>query len=201
MAALKQNKDAVSNFSAALTLLPGTVAFTVAFIAPAQAGRDKMWQTERSQVGLKRSLRNMLFSLSKSATSLAACLLCSGLLAQPANAPLLTVKQVMNSLITPTTATIWGAYQLETEAQWQEVENAALAVIGAGNLLAMGGAGEGEAALAAEADWQRFNAQMITAARQVLAAVAARDEEALFNAGNDALYPPCESCHQQYQNQ
>ena len=114
-------------------------------------------------------------------------------------APLLTVKQIMNALITPTTATIWGAYQLQTDAEWQEVENAALAVIAAGDLLTEGGAGEGESALAAEADWQRYNAQMIAAARQVLEAVAARDEEALFTAGNDALYPPCESCHQQYQ--
>ena len=39
------------------------------------------------------------------------------------------------------------------------------------------------------------------AARQVLVAAEKKDEEALFNAGNDALYPPCESCHQQYQNQ
>lgn len=143
----------------------------------------------------------MALSPPKLAGMVTACLLCSGLVAQPAAAPLLTVKQVMNGLITPTTATIWGAYQLETGAQWQEVENAALAVIGAGNLLALGGAGEGETAQAAEADWQRFNTQMIDAARQVLTAVAARDEEALFNAGNDALYPPCESCHQQYQNQ
>jgi len=40
---------------------------------------------------------------------------------------------------------------------------------------------------------------MMSAARAVIAAVAARDEEALFNAGNDQLYPPCESCHQRYQ--
>lgn len=114
-------------------------------------------------------------------------------------APLLTVKQLMDALITPTTATIWGAYQLQTDGEWQEVENAALAVIAAGDLLRAGGIGEGEAAMAAEADWQRYNGQMIGAARQVLEAVAARDEEALFAAGNDALYPPCESCHQQYQ--
>jgi hypothetical protein len=128
-------------------------------------------------------------------------LVCSSLVAQSVAAPLLTVKEIMNGLIAPTTATIWGAYQLETEAQWQEVENAALAVIGAGNLLALGGAGDGEVALAAEASWQQYNTQMIDAARQVLTAVAARDEEALFTAGNDALYPPCESCHQRYQEQ
>lgn len=114
-------------------------------------------------------------------------------------APLLTVKQLMDALIVPTTATIWGAYQLQSEGEWQEVENAALAVIAAGDLMRAGGAGEGEAAMAAEADWQRYNGEMIGAARQVLEAVAARDEEALFAAGNDALYPPCESCHQQYQ--
>lgn len=113
--------------------------------------------------------------------------------------PLLTVKQIMNAIITPPTATIWGAYQLQSDAQWQEVENAALTVIAAGNLLAMGGAGEGEQKTATEADWQTFNRQMISAARQVITAVQLRDEAALSNAGNDALYPPCESCHQVYQ--
>ncbi len=113
--------------------------------------------------------------------------------------PELTVKEIMNAIVTPTTSTIWGAYQLQSEEEWQEVENAALSVIGAANLLSAGGAGEGEVAMAAEPDWQSYNQQMLDAARQVLLAVAAKDEEALFNAGNDALYPPCESCHQQYQ--
>ncbi len=116
-----------------------------------------------------------------------------------AQQPLLTVKEIMNAIITPTTATIWGAYQLETDAQWQEVRNAALSVIAAGNLLQSGGAGAGEADRAGESDWQNYNQQMIDAARQVIAATQSKDEEALAAVGNDALYPPCESCHQQYQ--
>ncbi len=130
------------------------------------------------------------------------------LLAQPArlqdrdiSLPLLTVKEVMDAIIIPMSAIIWGAYELETDDEWQEVSNAALAVIAAGNLLVRGGAGEGEEVTAVEPDWQSYNNQMINAARQVLAAVENKDEEALFNAGNDALYPPCESCHLQYQNQ
>jgi hypothetical protein len=130
------------------------------------------------------------------------------LLAQPsrsqdrdANLSLLTNKEIMNAIITPMTAIIWGAYDLETDGEWQEVSNAALAVIAAGNLLVGGGAGEGEEVTAVETDWQSYNNQMIKAARQVLVAAEKKDEEALFNAGNDALYPPCESCHQQYQNQ
>ena len=130
------------------------------------------------------------------------------LLAQPAqlqdrdiSLPLLTVKEVMDVIITPMSAIIWGAYELETDGEWLEVSNAALAVIAAGDLLAKGGAGVGEIAAAVEPDWQRYNNQMINAARQVLEAVENKNEEALFSAGNDALYPPCESCHQQYQNQ
>ncbi len=53
---------------------------------------------------------------------------------------LLTVKEVMTAVIAPTTATIWGAYELESDAEWQEIEKAALTVIAAGNLLAEGGA-------------------------------------------------------------
>ena len=121
--------------------------------------------------------------------------------AQESSQPLLTVKEIMDGIITPTTNTIWGAYQLQSETEWQEVQNAALAVIGAGNLLALGGAAAGEEANAQESDWIEFNNKMIAAAREVLAAVEVRDEEALSEAGNNSLYPPCESCHQRYQNQ
>ena len=114
-------------------------------------------------------------------------------------APELSVKEVMNSIVTPATNTIWGAYQLETESQWQEVSHAATAVIGAANLLMLGGTGEGEAEIAGEAEWQRYNQQLLAAALQVLVAVDKRDENALSQVGNDALYPPCESCHQAYQ--
>tara|TARA_B110000914_G_scaffold70468_1_gene61587 strand:+ start:594 stop:1025 length:432 start_codon:yes stop_codon:yes gene_type:complete len=113
--------------------------------------------------------------------------------------PLLSVKDIMNGLIVPTTTTIWGAYQLETDAQWQEVRNAALSVIAAGNLLQFGGAGEGEVVAAAEEDWKTYNQQMIEAARLVIVAADNKDEEKLSAVGNDVLYPPCESCHQQYQ--
>ena len=113
--------------------------------------------------------------------------------------PELSVKEIMNSIVTPATNTIWGAYQLETESQWQEVGHAATAVIAAANLLMLGGTGEGETEIAGEAEWQLYNQQLLAAARQVLVAVNKRDENALSQVGNDALYPPCESCHQAYQ--
>ena len=111
----------------------------------------------------------------------------------------LSVKEIMNNIVTPATNTIWGAYQLKTEAQWDDVRSAAEAVIDATNLLRMGGAHDNEARMAAEAEWQTFNQQLLAAAEQVLMAAENRDENALSQVGNDALYPPCESCHQVYQ--
>jgi cytochrome c556 len=107
----------------------------------------------------------------------------------------LTVGQIMQAIVAPMTNTIWGAYEIQTDAQWQELQNAALTVIAAGTLLSDTGEN------AANADWQEYNQQMITAARAAIAAIANKDEEALFNAGNDQLYPPCESCHQRYMAQ
>ncbi len=114
--------------------------------------------------------------------------------------PQLTNKEIMNSIITPMTTIIWGAYQLQTDAEWKAVEDAALAVIAAGQLLASGGAEDGGREMAAEEDWQNHTARMIEAARKVIAAVAEKNEEALSEAGNNDLYPPCEECHQKYQS-
>ena len=112
-----------------------------------------------------------------------------------------TVRQIMNSIVTPTTAIIWGAYELEAESEWMDVKNAALSLIDAGALLNADGLQGEERLIAQEDAWKEFNAQMISAAEKVIEAVEARDEERLFSVGNDLLYPPCESCHQEYQNQ
>ena len=112
-----------------------------------------------------------------------------------------TVRQIMNSIVTPTTAIIWGAYELEAESEWMDVKNAALSLIDAGALLNAEGLQGEERLIAQEDAWKEFNAQMISAAEKVIEAVEARDEERLFSVGNDLLYPPCESCHQEYQNQ
>ncbi len=111
----------------------------------------------------------------------------------------LSVKQIMNGIITPATATIWGAFELKTEEEWQAVKEAAQAVIDAGALLEAGGSGEGEADIAKQEKWQEFNQQMVAAGRRVLQAANAKEEGLLALVGNDDLYPPCESCHQLYQ--
>lgn len=51
---------------------------------------------------------------------------------------------------------------------------------------------------AKNADWQQYTQQMMTAARQAVQAIQNHDEQALFEAGNEALYPPCKNCHATY---
>ncbi len=119
--------------------------------------------------------------------------------AQDRQAGEMTEKELMNELITPSTNTIWGAYQLQGDQQWAEVRDAAARLLVAGEALVEGGTGEGERTMAGNAEWQTFTAQMLEATRKVLAAIEARDEEAMSAAGNDDLYPPCESCHRRFQ--
>ena len=82
-----------------------------------------------------------------------------------------------------------------------DVKNAALSLIDAGHLLNADELQGEERLIAQEGKWKEFNAQMVSAAEKVIEAVEAKDEERLFSVGNDLLYPPCESCHQQYQKQ
>ncbi|MEJ8567698.1 hypothetical protein [Elongatibacter sediminis] len=109
-----------------------------------------------------------------------------------------TVKDIMTQQVVPASDTIWGASELATDAEWKPVGDAARVLVKAGESLSGGGASEVEQAWIAQPEWQAFNQQMIDAARQILIAVEQRDEEALFNIGNDALYPPCAGCHERY---
>ncbi|MEH6910443.1 MAG: hypothetical protein V7459_07635 [Oceanicoccus sp.] len=92
---------------------------------------------------------------------------------------------------------IWQAQEISTTGQWQQIEKAALALIEAGNGVMTSG-GENDQLLVTQPDWQRYNQQMIDAAKKVIVAVKNTDEDALFETGNADLYPPCEGCHQQY---
>ncbi|MFM1897003.1 MAG: hypothetical protein RLZZ385_2077 [Pseudomonadota bacterium] len=113
----------------------------------------------------------------------------------------ISVKEIMDSMITPNTNALWGAYEVTTDEQWLALEAAANAVLAAADMLTTGGSNAQDQAKAINEDWQQFNRDMMAAGRAALAAIKARDEEALFNAGNDLLYPPCESCHSRYMAQ
>jgi len=143
---------------------------------------------------------------SRLALGLPALVLSAAMLSASAQTPypmaggpyLVTIKDLMEQTITPATNTIWGAYEPPSEeAQWKQLEEAAVTLLAAANLVALGGSGPMDDEWAKDPAWKAFNQIMIDAGVDALAAVRARDHDALLAAG-DVLYPPCEGCHQQF---
>ncbi len=112
--------------------------------------------------------------------------------------PGLNMREIMLSVIAPTTNRIWAASDVQTDIEWQELEQAAVTVIAAGTLISQGGPDGAYLEQSQNADWQEFTQAMMSASRSAIRAIQNRDEEALFAAGNDELYPPCENCHAVY---
>ena len=149
-----------------------------------------------------RSARWLLSSFICIGCGLSLWVAASGLQAQQTNAatadgrPLVTIKELMEKTITPATNTIWGAYEPPAdEEQWLALEEAAVTLLAAANVTAIGGTGPMDNEWVEEPAWVAFNQVMINAGVDALAAIRARDHEALLMA-SDVLYPPCEGCHE-----
>ena len=112
--------------------------------------------------------------------------------------PGLNIREVMLSVIAPMTNKLWAASDIRSDEQWLELEQAAMTVIAAGTVVAQGGPDGAYSEQAKNADWQEYTQQMMAAARQAVRAIQNHDEAALFTAGTEALYPPCENCHATY---
>ena len=97
-----------------------------------------------------------------------------------------TVRDIMLHAITPATNVIWGIGEPSTQEEWQPFEEAAVTVLLAGN--ALRDAND-------DSQWLSWIDQMTAAADEVLNAVRARDLDAVVDASNERLYPPCEACH------
>jgi hypothetical protein len=112
--------------------------------------------------------------------------------------PLVTIKDLMEKTITPATNTLWNAFEPPTsDEEWIALEEAAVTLLAAANVNALGGTGPMDAAWVEAPAWKAFNEVMISAGLDALTAIRARDHEALLAAG-DVLYPPCEGCHTQF---
>jgi hypothetical protein len=118
--------------------------------------------------------------------------------------PVATVKQIMDGIVMPAAANVFGSvaviadakgveeHQPRTEAEWALVGANAAALIEAGYLLLMGDR------LKDKDQWVTRSRAMMDAARIALRATEARDVEALFDAG-EAINLSCDMCHTRYQ--
>ena len=106
----------------------------------------------------------------------------------------LSIMELMVTVITPATNTLWGVEDPQSDADWKVLEDAAVITVAAGQQVRQGGAGPNDNGWAANAEWQVMANEMSDAADDQLAAIRSRNLDALFDA-NDAIYPPCENCH------
>lgn len=108
-----------------------------------------------------------------------------------------SIMEVMIVTITPATDILWGVDDPQTDEDWQVLDDAAVTVIEAFERTRNGGAGPNDNTWAADAKFQAYIDEEIAASNAARAAIAGKDLDALFEAG-DALYSPCENCHIDY---
>ncbi len=133
---------------------------------------------------------------------LIACLLQVG--CQPGSAadtaapvPTMSVNELMVTVVTPATDTLWGIEDPQTDEDWQVFIDAADVVIRAGQTIKVGGTGPMDNEWAASPAWDAFADRLIDAGLDARTAAETRNIEAMFTAG-EVLYPPCEECHLQF---
>ncbi len=105
-----------------------------------------------------------------------------------------TIMEAMVVTITPATDTLWGADDPQTDDEWQVLDDAAVTVIETFEKMRDGGAGPNDNSWAADNKFLAYIDEEVAAANAARQAIAARDLDSLFEAG-DALYTPCETCH------
>lgn len=105
-----------------------------------------------------------------------------------------TVLETMVSVIAPATDTIWDAYDLKTDEEWNSVDQAAVITGQAFERIKHRYSSEREKNWASDPQWQALSNQVIEATQKVRQAVNRRNEDLLMEAG-EQLYAPCESCH------
>lgn len=108
-----------------------------------------------------------------------------------------SVNDTMINIITPATNKLWGVEDPQTQAEWQELANAAAAVVDAARSIRKGGSGSKDMQWSANPEWQALADRMLAAANDARSAAIEKDMESLLKA-NDVLYPPCEECHLQF---
>lgn len=124
----------------------------------------------------------------------------------PAPAPVATIKQIMNGIVTPNANVIYAAvgstitgstideFAPKNDKEWEAVGDSAAAIVESGNMLLVGDR------LIDKREWVSFTQRFIAAGKAALAAAAARKPDGVLAAGSE-LDETCDACHGKYQRQ
>ena len=111
--------------------------------------------------------------------------------------PTVSIMELMITVVTPATDTLWGIEDPQSDADWQIFIDAANVVIESGETIKAGGTGPNDSSWASDPAWDAFADTLIGAGVDARNAAINKDVEAMYTAG-EVLYPPCEECHIQF---
>ena len=115
--------------------------------------------------------------------------------------PVVSLNQVMVGVVDHNAHLLWNAavdeWAPQNDADWHELEHAAVTLAATGNVILLGGSGPDDLAWAEKADWSALTQRETDAALAILLAVQNKDRDALSKGGDD-LVEACEACHKEY---
>jgi len=132
-----------------------------------------------------------------------AWMLLSGCAAAPTYKPVVSLSQVMVGVVDHNSHMLWNValdeYAPANDADWHELEHAAVALAAVGNTMLAGGSSPADAAWPQKPDWTALTQTQTDAALAALLAIDHKDRDALIAAG-DKLTAACEACHSKYKD-
>lgn len=113
--------------------------------------------------------------------------------------PVISLNEMMVWVIDSNSHKVWDVEEKAptTDAEWTELEHAAVTLAAAGNLTAVSGNGPRDQQWTEQADWRNHSESISTAGLAAMQAVRAKDVTALKTAG-DQLVLSCINCHREY---
>lgn len=126
--------------------------------------------------------------------------------AAPQTVPVASVKQIMKGIVAPAATTVFNSVSTtvsfkgteekapHTDEEWEQVGNAAAALIESGNLLLMG------TRAVDKGDWVKMSQALIDAGKKTLKAVQEKSAENVLESG-ETVNTSCDNCHRRYRRE
>jgi cytochrome c556 len=121
--------------------------------------------------------------------------------ATPGVKPVFSVNELMVLMVDQPGELLWDVekkgHAPKSDEDWYQLENQAVAVSAAGNLVQLGGTGPQDAGWAGQPQWQTHAQDLITAGLAARKAAKVHDLTALI-AANGQIVDACEACHKDF---